>query len=75
MSKCPCKIKVINSEAKPILGIAFGVKSKVGGWTGKVNFLIMKLDDFDVILGDEFFVDTKVALLPFIGVMLIFDEK
>ena len=35
----------------------------------------MKLDDFDVILGDEFFVTTKAALLPIIGVMLIFDEK
>ena len=35
----------------------------------------MKLDDFDVILGDEFFVATKAALLPFIDVMLIFNEK
>ena len=27
----------------------------------------MQLDDFDVILGDEFFVASKAALLPFIG--------
>ena len=33
------------------------------------------MDDFDVILGDEFFRASKAALLPFIGVMLIFDEK
>ena len=33
------------------------------------------MDDFDVILGDEFFVVAKAALLPFIGEMLIFDEK
>ena len=72
MSKCPSKIKVVNSEVKPISGIVFGVRFKVGKWTGKVNFLIMKLDDFDVILDDECFV---AALLPFIGVMLIFDEK
>ena len=75
VSKCPSKIKVVNSKAKPILRIAFGVKFKVGKWTGKVNFLIMKLDDFDVILGDEFFVAAKATLLPFIGVILIFDEK
>ena len=75
VSKCPSKIKAINFEAKPISGIVFGVKFKVGEWTGKVNFLIMKFDDFDVILGDEFFVAAKVALLPFIGMMLIFDEK
>ena len=41
----------------------------------KGEFLIMKLNDFDVILGDEFFMAAKAALLPFIGVMLIFDEK
>ena len=75
VSKCPSKIKALNSEAKPISGINFGVRFKVEEWTGKVNFLIMKLDDFDVILGDEFFVAAKAALLPFIGVMLIFDEK
>ena len=51
------------------------MRFKVGEWTRKVNFLIMQLDSFDVILGDEFFVATKVALLPFIRVMLIFDEK
>ena len=74
VSKCPSKIKAVNSEAKPVSGIAFRVKFKVGKWTRKVNFLIMKLDDFDVIL-DEFFVAAKVTLLPFIGVMLIFYEK
>ena len=72
VSKCPSKIKAVNSKAKPVSRIAFGVRFKVGEWTRNVNFLIMKLDDFDVILGDEFFV---AALLPFTGVMLIFNEK
>ena len=58
-----------------MLGIAYGVKFKVGEWIGKVNFLVMELDDFDVILGDEFLVATKAVLLPFIGVLLILDEK
>ena len=56
MSKCPSKIMAVNSEAKFVSGIGFGVRFKVGKWRGKVNFLIMKLDDFVVILGDEFFV-------------------
>ena len=30
VSKCPSKIKTINSKAKPVLGIAYGVKFKVG---------------------------------------------
>jgi len=73
--KCPSKIKAVNSEAKPFFGIAFVVKFKVGEWTGMVNFLIMQLDDFDVILGDEFFVVVKATLLPFIRVMLTSYEK
>ena len=44
-----------------MLGITYGVKLKVGEWTGKVNFLVMELDDFDVILGDEFLVAAKAA--------------
>ena len=75
VSKCPNKIKAVNFEPKPVSRIAFGVSFKVGEWTRKVNFLIMKLDNFDVILGDEFFMAAKAALLPFIIVMLIFDEK
>lgn len=75
VSKCPNKIKVVNLKANPISGITFGVKFKVGKWTRKVNFLIMHLVDFDVILGDKLFVAAKAALLLFIGVMLIFDEK
>ena len=30
VSKCRSKIKAINSKAKPMLGIAYGVKFKVG---------------------------------------------
>ena len=33
VSKCPSKIKVVNSEVKPVSGIAFGVKFKVSEWT------------------------------------------
>ena len=35
----------------------------------------MQLDDFDVIMGDEFFVEARVALFPLIRVKLIFYEK
>ena len=59
VNKCPSKIKAVNSKAKPVSGITFVVKFKVGEWTRKVNFLIMKLDDFDVILGDEFLMCMK----------------
>ena len=58
-----------------MLGIVYGVKFKVCKWTRNVNFLVMELDDFDVILGYEFLVVAKATLLPLIGVLLILDEK
>lgn len=74
VSKSPSKIKTMNFEAKTISGIAFGMKFKVGEQTGNANFLIMQLNDVNVILGNEFFVEAKAALLPFIRAMLIFYE-
>ncbi|KAL0307084.1 UNVERIFIED_CONTAM: hypothetical protein Sradi_6125700 [Sesamum radiatum] len=39
-------IKAVNSEAKPIQGVA-SVDLKVGAWTGKCNLMVVPLDDFD----------------------------
>ncbi|KAK4382004.1 RNA-directed DNA polymerase [Sesamum angolense] len=47
------RIKVVNSEAKPIQGVAC-VELKVSAWTGKCNLMVVPLDDFDVILGMDF---------------------
>lgn len=34
----------------------------------------MPLDDFDMILSNEFFVNAKVALLPYLNVLLVMEE-
>ncbi|KAK4391962.1 Transposon Ty3-G Gag-Pol polyprotein [Sesamum angolense] len=47
------RIKAVNSEAKPIQGMAC-VELKVGAWTGQCKLLVVPLDDFDVILGMDF---------------------
>jgi hypothetical protein len=38
-----------------MIGIAHAVSLKVGNWFGKITFLVVTLDDFDVILGNMFF--------------------
>ncbi|KAK4397971.1 RNA-directed DNA polymerase [Sesamum angolense] len=50
---CSCRIKAVNSEAKPIQGVAC-VELKVSAWTGKCSLMVVSLDDFDVILGMDF---------------------
>ncbi|CAL5371561.1 unnamed protein product [Camellia sinensis] len=68
------RIKAVNSAAQSVQGMASKVSITVGDWTGRVNLMVVPLDDFDVILGNDFFVTAKVALMPYLGGILISDE-
>lgn len=57
-------IKIVNTKAKAVDGMARGVELPLGGWHGKVNFSLASLDNYDVVLGMEFFQEFNVALLP-----------
>ena len=48
---------------------------QMGDWKGTIDFLSVPLDDFDFILGNDFFQRAKVALLPHLNGLLIMDEK
>ena len=37
--------------------------------------MVVPLDDFDVILGNDFFRAAKVASMPYLGGLLISDER
>ncbi|CAO2814184.1 unnamed protein product [Amaranthus hypochondriacus] len=52
------KMKAIKSEAIPIYGRSWGVLIRLGEWSGKVDFLVVDMDDQAVVLGMEFL--TKV---------------
>ena len=48
------KVKAVNSQAKAAAGIASEVTVHIGRWTGKVDFTVIPLDDFEMILGQDF---------------------
>ena len=48
---------------------------QIGDWKGTIDFLSVPLDDFDFILGNNFFQRAKVALLPHLNGLLIMDKK
>jgi hypothetical protein len=75
VGNCPNQLKAVNSEAQPVIGMAHAVSLRVGDWTGKVTFLVVPLDDFDIILGNAFFVLAKAVPMPFLGGLLIMDEE
>ncbi|KAL0313603.1 UNVERIFIED_CONTAM: hypothetical protein Sradi_5759600 [Sesamum radiatum] len=64
------RIKAMNSEAKPIQGVA-SVDLKVGSWTGKCNLMAVPLDDFDVILGMDFMLLTSAMVIPYLSGLFI----
>uniref|UniRef100_A0A9I9EHA8 Uncharacterized protein n=1 Tax=Cucumis melo TaxID=3656 RepID=A0A9I9EHA8_CUCME len=48
------RMKAVNSVALPIVGLVKRTTIKFGGWKGPVDFVVVKMDDFDVVLGMEF---------------------
>lgn len=41
------------------------VNLKVGGWENECSFMVVPLDDFDMIFGIDFFVNAQVTLMPY----------
>ncbi|XP_038979221.1 uncharacterized protein LOC120109561 [Phoenix dactylifera] len=64
------KIKAVNSGAMPV-HVSAKVQLTFGPWTGPCSLMVVPLDDFDLILGMEFFRHAKVSIIPHLyGVMI-----
>ena len=48
---------------------------QVGEWKDKCNLLWVPLDDFNLILGIDFFLEYKTALIPYLGGLMILEEN
>ena len=69
------RIKAINSKAQKIQGVAKNVPVQVGGWKGMCSLLCVPLDDFDLILGLDFLLKAKMALIPRLGGLMVLEES
>ncbi|XP_031502618.1 uncharacterized protein LOC116265814 [Nymphaea colorata] len=54
-------LKTMNFVARPILREAKGVVIQIGSWAGTINFSVVPLYDFKVILGMEFHREYKAG--------------
>ena len=57
------KMKVMNSTALPVIGLVKRTMIQLGGWSGPVDFVVVGMDDFDVVLGMEFLLEHQVILI------------
>ena len=69
------RIKAVNSKAHKIQGVAKNILMQVGDWKGTFNLLCVSLDDFNLILGVDFLLKAKVALIPHLGGLVVLVEK
>uniref|UniRef100_A0A803MT16 Uncharacterized protein n=1 Tax=Chenopodium quinoa TaxID=63459 RepID=A0A803MT16_CHEQI len=53
-TKVDGEMKAINSRATPVYGRAWNVHVRLGKWKGKIDFLVVDIDDEDVVLSMDF---------------------
>nr|GEU42555.1 hypothetical protein [Tanacetum cinerariifolium] len=66
-------IKVVNSDANPIHGVAKDVRAKIGEWEWIIDLSVVLMDDFKVVLGLEFLDKVRAFPMPFANSLYILD--
>lgn len=68
-------MKAVNSRPSNVKGPAL-VDLTLGPWEGKCNLLVVPLDDFDIILGNEFLLRLRAFVSPYLcGITISNGEK
>ena len=57
-------MKAVNSTALPVVGVVKRAVIQLGGWSDFVDFVVVGMDDFDVVLGMEFLLEHQVIMMP-----------
>ena len=65
------RMKVVNSKAFNIVGVAKQVMVKLGLWQGRADFMVSWMDDFDMVLGMEFLLAYYVIPVPTASSLMI----
>lgn len=64
-------LKVVNSKPKAIFGITCEVQVCLGEWSGRLDFSMVYLDDYPMVLGMKFINKHQVVSIPFTETMFI----
>uniref|UniRef100_A0A803N8T1 Gag-asp_proteas domain-containing protein n=1 Tax=Chenopodium quinoa TaxID=63459 RepID=A0A803N8T1_CHEQI len=74
LSICTSRMKAVNSDVLVAKGMVCGVNVQVGSRKGKTDLIAVTLDNFELILGNEFIRKAKASVMPHLGGMLIRDK-
>ena len=53
-------MEVFNLETLPTVGVSKRVSLKRGAWSGEMDLVVVRMDNFDVVLGMDFLFEHKV---------------
>ncbi|KAM2040023.1 hypothetical protein ACFX1T_013414 [Malus domestica] len=71
VTKEPGSVKTVNSAATPIVGVARNVHVDIGTWKGTIDFTVVKMDDYGVVIGLEFMDKVRAFPIPFYNIFCI----
>lgn len=65
----------MNTKVEQVIGITNGVTLKLGDWSGTINFTIVPMEDFEIVLGKEILTKAKAAPMPQLDYFIIFSGQ
>ncbi|CAN6676628.1 unnamed protein product [Malus baccata var. baccata] len=74
VTKEPGSVKTVNFAATPIVGVSRNVQVDIGTWKGKIDFTVVKMDDYGVVIGLEFMDKVRAFPIPFYNIFCILDD-
>ncbi|KAL9265436.1 hypothetical protein AKJ16_DCAP13848, partial [Drosera capensis] len=66
-------LKTKNSSPKKIHGVSWNVKVSLGMWTGLLDFYVVPMDEYAIVLSMKFMDKTKMVPLPYGNTMCIYE--
>ena len=69
------QMKTLNSPPDYVLGVAEKVDTTLGEWRGKVDFTIVRIDDYEAVLGMEFLKQFDAMIVPHLKRLYIYDGR
>lgn len=69
------QMKAVNSPPDFVIGVAEKVDVTLGEWKGKVDFIVVQINDYEVVLGMEFMKKFEAIMVPHMKKLYIYDRQ
>ena len=66
---------MVNVGVERVVDVAKDISLKLYDWCGKTSFTIVPMDDFEVVLGQEFMRKEKATTIPHMNNLAIFSRQ